>query len=162
VDDRLIARHKVFMDLAIRFADLSCCLSRKVGAVLVKDWHVLSTAYNGAPSGFKHCSDIGCRRKGAAPGTRLNECYAVHTEINILTDLAKRCISPEGGTLYITTYTCNWCAKAMISAGIKTIIYLNDYPDDFAKELLNTAKIEVIKYSDLIGGLNEPDLNSGK
>jgi len=145
-NDRQKLREKIFMELAVKYASLSTCLSRHVGAVLVKDGNVLSVAYNGVPPGVIHCQFSGCKRKNCKSGQNLDVCFAIHAELNILGDCCRRRICTEDSTLYTTTFPCISCAKAMITARVKKIIFLVDYPDEASRHLLKESKIDVIQY----------------
>ncbi len=136
-----------FMKIAHLVAERSTCLRRKVGAVLVKDKRILATGYNGAPSGLAHCLDIGClRQKNNVPsGQRHELCRGVHAEQNCLCQAAKYGISVEGATIYCTNFPCVICAKMLINAGIKKICYAEGYPDELSKQMLEEAKIVLVK-----------------
>ena len=143
-----------FMNLAETVAEWSSCYqaNRHVGAVAVKDKRILTTGYNGAPSGIDSCAERGecIRRKlDIASGTRQEVCYAVHAEQNAIIQAAKLGISLEGATLYVTHQPCVICTRMIINSGIKTVIYKNGYPDDFALELFSKSDVKLIKYSDL-------------
>jgi dCMP deaminase len=118
-----------------------------VGAVLVKDKKILTTGYNGAPSGIRHCTDIGClREKMKIPsGQRHELCRGLHAEQNVLLQAALVGTSTKGSILYITNQPCMICAKMLINAGIKEIVIADGYPDKLAKGFLREAKIKVKK-----------------
>lgn len=134
-----------FMRIALLAATRSTCLRRQVGAVIVKDKRVLSTGYNGSPSGLSHCLDVGClREKLKIPsGERHELCRAIHAEQNAIIQAATSGVSIEGATLYSTTYPCVLCAKMIINAGIRTIYITDGYPDDLAKQMIDEAGIKV-------------------
>ncbi|KJJ83754.1 dCMP deaminase [Candidatus Omnitrophus magneticus] len=136
-----------FRSIAELVATRSTCLRRKVGAVLVKDKHVLATGYNGAPSGVPHCLETGCLREklNVPSGERHELCRALHAEQNAFLQAARYGISVLGATLYITNQPCAICAKMIINAGIKKVIYSGDYPDSFALEFLIQSGIELVK-----------------
>jgi len=127
------------MSLALLVSKRSTCSRRQVGALAEKDGRVLVTGYNGAPSGFPHCIDHG--------GCRLNErggCLdAVHAEANLIAFAAKHGISLEGATVYTTCAPCLDCAKLLINAGIKKVLYLEEYRDTRGKDLLIQAGVKV-------------------
>ena len=112
-----------FMEIAHVVARRSTCLHRQVGAVLVQGKQIVSTGYNGAPSGQPHCLDIGCARQGVPSGQRSELCRAAHVEQNAINFAARYGISIEGATLYTTNYPCSWCAKSIINAGVAQVIY---------------------------------------
>jgi len=137
-----------FMEMAQLVSSRSTCLRRKVGAVIVKEKRVLSTGYNGSPKGTKHCEELGCIRVklNVPSGTRHELCRGVHAEQNAVTQAAYFGVSVDGATIYITTYPCSMCAKILINAGIKEIIYSEGYADDLSKDLLEEAGIEIREY----------------
>ncbi len=143
-----------FMQMAETVADWSSCYqeNRHVGAVIVKDKRIVATGYNGAPSGIVSCKDRGeClrRARNIASGTMQEVCYAVHAEQNAIIQAAKLGISLEGAVMYVTHQPCVICTRMIINSGIKTVIYKNGYPDDFALQLFAESDVKIIKYSDL-------------
>ena len=127
------------MSLALMVSQRSTCSRRQVGALAEKDGRVLVTGYNGAPSGFPHCTDRG--------GCRLDEsggCLdAVHAEANLIAFAAKHGIALEGATVYTTCAPCLDCAKLLINAGIKKVAYMEEYRDTRGKDLLIQAGVKV-------------------
>jgi len=136
-----------FLQVARLVSKRTTCLRRSVGAVLVKDKKILATGYNGAPSGLKHCIDIGClREKLKIPsGERHELCRGLHAEQNVLLQAALYGVSTRGSTIYITNQPCIICAKMLINAGIKEVAISDGYPDKLAKKFLQEAKIKVRK-----------------
>ena len=146
---------KRFIDMAEVVGSWSSCYqeNRQVGAVIVKDKHVLSTGYNGAPAGVKSCKEkCECLRKklNIPSGTRHETCFAVHAEQNAIAQAARFGISVEGATIYVTHQPCTICTKMIINAGIKKVIFKHGYPDDFSKVLLEEAGVELININDII------------
>ncbi len=137
-----------FLEIAKLVSKRSTCLRRKVGAVLVKDKRILATGYNGAPSGIKHCEEVGClREKLKVPsGQRHELCRGLHAEQNVLLQAALHGVSTRGATLYITDSPCIICAKMLINAGVKKVVFLGEYPDKMALEFLKEAKIEIKRF----------------
>ena len=140
-----------FMNLAETVADWSSCYqeNRHVGAVVVKDKRILTTGYNGAPSNIESCAERGeCLRRvrNIASGTMQEVCYAIHAEQNAIVQAAKMGVSLEGATIYVTHQPCSMCARMIINSGIKRIVYLDGYPDEFSLELIEGAKIELEKF----------------
>jgi dCMP deaminase len=137
-----------FMEMAQLVSSRSTCLRRRVGAVIVKEKRVLSTGYNGSPKGTKHCEELGCIRvkMNVPSGTRHELCRGVHAEQNAVTQAAYFGVSVDGATIYTTTYPCSMCAKILINAGIKEIVFSEGYADDLSKELLEEADITVREY----------------
>ena len=126
-----------FMEMAHVVSKRSTCLRRKVGALLVKDKHILSTGYNGAPKGLKHCSEVGCLRENLdiPSGERHELCRGLHAEQNAIIQAAVFGVSIKNSTLYCTNTPCVVCVKMLINAGVKEIIYFGDYPDELAKKI---------------------------
>lgn len=135
------------MNIAKVVATRSTCLRHKVGAVIVKDKHIISTGYNGACKGLPHCLDIGCIRdqKGIKSGTMMEICRAIHGEQNAIIQAALHGVSTDGAILYCTHQSCIICAKMIINAGIIRVVYEKEYPDDAAIELFKEANIKIIK-----------------
>ncbi|MDP4179829.1 MAG: cytidine/deoxycytidylate deaminase family protein [Bacillota bacterium] len=136
-----------FMDIVDLIKSRSTCVRRQVGALIVKDKRILATGYNGAPTGCKHCSEIGCLRDELKipSGQRHELCRAIHAEQNAIVQAANSGVSVNGGTLYVTIQPCVLCAKMAINAGIKKIVFRGDYPDELSMELLKEAGIRVVR-----------------
>lgn len=134
-----------FISIANDVRNRSTCLRRRVGAIVVKDRRILATGYNGAPSGFKHCSETGCVRaeEEVPAGERHELCRGIHAEQNAIVQAAAFGVSIRNSTLYCTHFPCALCAKMIINAGIRRLVVARDYPDDLSKSLLREAKIEV-------------------
>ena len=138
-----------FINMSHLVATRSNCVSRKVGAVITLDNQVVTTGYNGAPKGLKHCIDSGgCLRKNnnIASGTRQEVCRAVHAEQNAIISAAIKGVSIKNATIYVNTYPCSICARMLINAEKKKIVYDSDYSDPLSKEMLEESNIEVVKY----------------
>ena len=145
VDDR-ISWDEYFMQMAELTAKRSTCLRRQVGAVIVKDKHIIATGYNGAPKGLKHCAQLGgcLREKLHVPsGERHELCRALHAEQTAIIQAATLGQSIEGGTIYVTHHPCSICAKMILNAGLERIVIREGYPDTLAKEILSEADLEV-------------------
>lgn len=134
-----------FLNIASIVATRSTCLRNHVGSVIVKNKRILSTGYNGAPSGMEHCLDIGCVRdlENIPSGTRHEKCRAVHSEQNAIIQAAIHGVSISGATIYCTHQPCVLCAKMIINANIKRVVYRNVYPDEDSLKFLHDASIEV-------------------
>lgn len=137
-----------FMKMAHLVKERSTCTRRHVGAIIVKDRHVLTTGYNGNPKGMKHCSEIGCLRKelNVPSGERHELCTGLHAEQNAIIQAALFGVSIKDATLYCTNAPCSVCAKMLINAGIKEIVYDEGYPDLLAEKILKDCKIKVRKF----------------
>ena len=147
-----------FMQIAHLVATRATCPRRSVGALIVKDRHILATGYNGAPSGLTHCPENGGINDWPKGCLRAGHCIrSLHAEQNALLQAAKFGISCDGATMYVTCQPCNACAKMVINGGINRVIYEGDYPDDFSKELFRESKMEVLRFRD--GELEPVDLN---
>jgi len=136
-----------FLKIAEDVAERAICVKRKVGAIIVKDKHLLSTGYNGAPKGFAHCTEATCIRKQmkVPSGQRHELCRGLHAEQNAIVQAAVYGVAIEGGTLYATYQPCVICAKMMINAGLKRLVYTGGYPDELAADMLKESKMEVVK-----------------
>lgn len=136
-----------FMEMAVLTAKRSTCLRRHVGAVIVKDKHVVASGYNGAPTGLVHCDEMGgCLRQqlGVPSGQRHELCRALHAEQNAIIQAAALGNSIDGASIYVTHHPCIICAKMIINAGIRKIYIKDPYPDEMAAEILSEAGIEII------------------
>ncbi len=128
--------------MAAIWAQNSYCRRRQVGALLVKNKMIISDGYNGTPSGFENnCEDENNRTKP----------YVLHAEANAITKVAKSGNSSEGATLYVTSSPCLECSKLIIQAGIRRVVFTENYRLDDGIQLLNRAGIEVVQVdTDLI------------
>ncbi|HYM13563.1 MAG TPA: deaminase [Bryobacterales bacterium] len=134
-----------FMRIASIVALRSNCMKRKVAAIIVKDRRIISTGYNGTPRGVRNCNEGGCPRcNSLAPsGTALEECFCSHGEENAIVQAAYHGISLKDSTLYSTFSPCLICTKMIINAGIREVVYNNDYPlNQNALRLLAEAGIQ--------------------
>ncbi len=144
--------NKRFMELTEFIATWSSCLRRQVGAVIVKDKRIIATGYNGAPTGGMTCVERGeCLRNklDIKSGTHAEICYSVHAEQNALMQAAKEGISVKGCVLYCTHRPCVICAKLITNAGIKEVIYKENYPDEFIQKIFDDAGVKLTNYADL-------------
>ncbi|MBN2537095.1 cytidine/deoxycytidylate deaminase family protein [candidate division WOR-3 bacterium] len=134
-----------FMAIARLVADRSTCLRRHVGAVLVRDKRLLCTGYNGAPAGMRHCFETGCLRDelGIPAGERIEICRGIHAEQNALVQAATFGINVAGATLYCTHEPCVTCAKMLINARVREFVVGEEYPDAFARRLVEEAGVTV-------------------
>ena len=125
------------MTIAMMAATRSTCLRRQVGAVITRGRQIVSTGYNGAPSGTAHCLDIGCLREmlGIPSGERHQMCRGSNAESNAIAQAARMGIATDGAVLYCTHETCSLCTKVILNAGIVKVVYMYPYPDKLAVEL---------------------------
>ena len=129
-----------YLRMAAIWAENSYCQRRKVGAIIVKDQMIISDGYNGTPSGFENvCED----ESGATKP------YVLHAEANAITKVARSNNSSDGATLYVTSSPCMECAKLIIQAGVKRVVYNEQYRLTDGIDLLRRAGIECIQISDL-------------
>lgn len=136
-----------FMDIACLVARRSTCLRRQVGAIIVKDRRILTTGYNGAPSGLPHCEEVGCLRASlhTPAGERHELCRGLHAEQNAIIQAAVYGVSIEGASIYVTCQPCAVCAKMLVNAGVKKVVFLGDYPDGLALEIMEAAGVKLLQ-----------------
>ena len=124
-----------YLRMAKIWAENSYCTRRKVGAIVVKDKMIISDGYNGTPEGFENvCED----------DNHLTKPYVLHAEANAITKLARNSNSSDGATLYVTAAPCIECAKLIIQAGIKRVVYGEQYRLEDGINLLKRANVEVL------------------
>jgi dCMP deaminase len=125
-----------YLKMAEIWAQNSYCKRRKVGALLVKDKMIISDGYNGTPAGFENvCEDEENKTKA----------YVLHAEANAITKVAKSNNSSEGATLYVTSSPCIECSKLIIQAGIKRVVFTENYRLEDGINLLKKANIDVVQ-----------------
>jgi dCMP deaminase len=134
-----------FIEIAFVVGKRATCLRNNVGAVIVRDKRILTTGYNGAPIGMEHCLEIGCIRnqENIPSGTRHEKCRAVHSEQNAIIQAAIHGVSISGSTIYCTHQPCVLCAKMIINANIKRVVYATHYPDEDSLNFFKEAGVEV-------------------
>ena len=134
-NEKQIRLDKRYLEMAQVWAQNSYCQRRQVGALIVKEKMIISDGYNGTPSGFENvCEDESGKTKA----------YVLHAEANAITKVAKSNNSSAGATLYVTSSPCVECAKLIIQAGIKRVVYCDEYHTLDGIELLKRANIEVL------------------
>jgi len=133
-----------FLKIASVVAERSTCRRHHVGAVAVKDKHILATGYNGAAAGLKDCLELGCLRDkmNIESGTRQEICRAIHAEQNVIIQAALHGVDIAGATVYVTHSPCALCAKMLVNAKIKRFVTFSSYADDSFKDLFEEAGIE--------------------
>ena len=125
-----------YLEMAAIWAKNSYCKRRQVGALIVKDRMIISDGYNGTPAGFENnCEDE----------NGVTKPYVLHAEANAISKVAKSGNSSEGSTLYVTASPCLECSKLIIQAGIKRVVYRDEYRLTDGIDLLKRAGIEVEK-----------------
>lgn len=124
-----------FMQIAFTVAERSTCDRAHVGAVLVRDRRILATGYNGAPAGLPHCDDVGHLMLD-------NHCVrTLHAEQNAIIQAALHGVGTQDATAYVTHQPCLTCAKMLINAGIRRVVYAGNYPDEHSRLFLSQAGI---------------------
>jgi len=139
------ATDEYFLKIASVVAERSTCRRHHVGAVAVKDKHILATGYNGAPSGLEDCLELGCLRDemNIPSGTRHEICRGIHAEQNVIIQASLHGISLEGSTIYATHTPCRLCAKMLVNAKIKRYVSYGKYDDNSFVDLFQQAGIEL-------------------
>jgi dCMP deaminase len=134
-----------FLKIASVVAERSTCRRHHVGAVAVKDKHILATGYNGAPSGFKDCLELGCLRDelGIPSGTRQEVCRGIHAEQNVIIQATLHGVSLEESTIYCTHTPCVLCAKILVNAKIRRYVSFGRYDDNSFIDLFREAGIKL-------------------
>jgi dCMP deaminase len=150
VHDTLIPNNRLswdelFMAITKLFSYRSACVKTKQASIIIKDNRIISTGYNGPPSG-----DINCMEDGgeSACGKDSNgSCYlAIHAEQNAIAYAVRNGINVDGATVYCTMTPCISCAKLLVASGIKEFVYLEDYRITEGKEFLERAGVKIRKY----------------
>jgi dCMP deaminase len=134
-----------FLKIASVVAERSTCRRHHVGAVAVKNKHILATGYNGAAAGLKDCLELGCLRDelGIPSGQRQEICRGIHAEQNVIIQAGLHGVSLEGSTIYCTHTPCVLCAKMLANARIERFVSFGRYSDNSFIELFREAGIEV-------------------
>ena len=139
------ATDEYFLKIAAVVAERSTCRRHHVGAVAVRNKHILATGYNGAASGTKDCFELGCLRDelNIPSGTRHEICRGIHAEQNVIIQASLHGVSLEGSTIYATHTPCVLCAKMLVNARIKRYISSGRYNDAAFIDLFREAGIEL-------------------
>ena len=134
-DNKQTLLDRRYLRMALIWAENSYCRRRKVGALVVKDKMIISDGYNGTPSGFENvCED----------DNNVTKPYVLHAEANAITKLARSSNNSDGATLYVTASPCIECSKLIIQAGIRRVVYDEQYRLNDGVELLKRAGIEAV------------------
>lgn len=138
------------LKIASVVAERSTCRRHHVGAVAMRDKHILATGYNGAAAGLKDCLELGCLRDEMSieSGTRHEICRGIHAEQNIIIQASLHGISLEGSTIYCTHSPCVLCAKMLVNARIRRFVTFGNYADDSFIDLFREAGIEFERHKD--------------
>lgn len=140
-------KNSIFINIAQEIGRSSKCISRSVGAVIEKEGRILSTGYNGTPAGYKNCNEVWSVKP--VNHSEWSKKYEVHAEMNAIIWAARRGISIDGSTIFVTLEPCHDCTKNIIAAGIKKIVFLNEYNhvnSEEANKFLKDCGVEKIKY----------------
>ena len=140
--------NKIFMTTAKMMAEMSSCLRRKTGAVLVKDNRIISTGYNGVPSGYSHCEKCIRLEKKIESGKNLELCVATHAEINAILMCAKNGIATKQTILYCVASPCNSCLGQLINAGIEAVVFEEIYGNNHILKTVDDDVIKLYQYYD--------------
>lgn len=144
-----IGINEYYMNIAVQVSLRSTCIRRKVGAVIVKDNEILGSGYNGSPKGLPNCCDDPTRcyrtKHNIPSGQKLELCYAQHAEINAMFNALCSNRDLHDASIFVTTFPCSNCAKAIIQSGIKNIYYLDTYTNEFTLTMLEEADVKVIE-----------------
>ena len=134
-----------FLKIASVVAERATCRRHHVGAVAVRDKHILATGYNGAPAGAKDCLELGCLRDELKipSGTRHEICRGIHAEQNAIIQAGLHGVSLEGSTVYCTHTPCVLCAKMLVNAKIERFVSFGEYSDETFVKLFQEAGIKV-------------------
>lgn len=130
------------------FAEFSTCLSRKVGCIIASDaGHIISTGYNGAPRKTRHSDEAGCYCQDPTrkSGTFQERLRCSHAELNAIAQAAYEGVSTKGARIYCVTFPCSFCCKAILQAGIRKVVFQEDYDDPLSKQLFAEAGIECVR-----------------
>ncbi|MFN5417776.1 MAG: deoxycytidylate deaminase [Flavobacteriia bacterium] len=136
IEEKQLRYDKAYLRMAYTWAELSHCSRKKVGAIIVKDGMIISDGYNGTPAGFDNCCETD---EGDT------HWYVLHAEANAILKVARSTQNAEGATLYLTLSPCRDCSKLVLQAGIKRVVFINDYKDTTGVDFLKEAKLEVIQ-----------------
>ena len=133
-----------FLKISSVVAERSTCRRHHVGAVAVRDKHILATGYNGAAAGIKDCLELGCLRDEMKipSGTRHEICRGIHAEQNVIVQASLHGVSLEGSTIYCTHTPCILCAKMLVNAKIRRYVSFGRYSDNQFAALFKEAGIE--------------------
>ena len=134
-----------FLKIASVVAERSTCRRHHIGAVAVRDKHILATGYSGAPSGQKDCLELGCLRDelNIPSGERQEICRGIHAEQNVIIQASLHGVSLEGTTIYATHTPCVLCAKMLVNARIRRFVSFGKYDDNTFRDLFKETGIEV-------------------
>lgn len=141
--DKQLRYDLAYLKMAKSWSELSHCVRKKVGAIIVKNDMIISDGYNGTPSGFDNC----CENTNGE-----THWYVLHAEANAILKVAKSTNNCEGATLYLTLSPCKDCSKLILQAGIRRVVYERGYKDTEGVTFLKSAGIEVAQIQEILNG----------
>jgi len=146
--ERRASWDEYFMRIAKLVSERSTCLKRKEGAVIVREKRIVTTGYNGPPSGFPHCTEVGCLREelGIPEGERWEVCRGLHAVQNAIIQGALIGVSVSDSILYCTHAPCLICAKMCVQAGIRRIVMGEGWPQGLALMVLEEGGVSLEKF----------------
>jgi len=130
---------KAYLRMATTWAELSHCQRKRVGAIIVRDGMIISDGYNGTPAGFDNCCE---NDQGET------HWYVLHAEANAILKVAHSTNNCQNATLYLTLSPCRDCSKLVLQAGIKKVVYINEYKDTTGVDFLRSAGVETVHIPD--------------
>ena len=128
---------RAYLRMASEWSNLSHCVRKQVGAIIVRDGQIIADGYNGTPSGFENT----CETEDGD-----TKWYVLHAEANAIMKVARSTNSANDATLYLTMSPCRDCSKLVHQAGIKRLVYLDRYKDTAGLEFLEHAGVEVVQF----------------
>ncbi len=140
---------KNFINIAQELSTASKCVSKQVGAVIVRDGRILSTGYNGTPSGYVNCCDY-WDNEYTAEHHEWSKTYEIHAEMNAIIWAARQGICVEGATIYVTLEPCSECSKNIIASGIKRIVFSKSYEHTHSDTISKFIKDNGVSIEQLI------------
>lgn len=141
---RTIETDRQILKMCLEEATKSKCLSRHVGAILVKNGIIIGRGANNAPVHTKPCSECIRHKNNIKSGKSLDICKAIHAEENAILDAMTKTRDLEGATLYVSVFPCYNCAKLIVNQGISKVVYLTDYDSELTKQLFDEANVRLL------------------
>lgn len=140
MDDKQLRYDQAYLRMATEWAKLSHCKRKQVGALIVKDRMIISDGYNGTPSGFDNCCE---------DENNETHWYVLHAEANAILKVAGSTHGCTGATLYLTLSPCRECAKLILQAGIKRLVYMRGYKDNSGLKFLEQSGIKIAQIENI-------------
>ncbi len=149
----VVNKDSYYMSMTKLIASRSTCVRRNVGAVLVKNDHIIATGFNGTPKKIKHCTKESCPRKNFKSGRNREKCRGICAEVNCIIQAALHGTSIKGNTtLYSTNFPCIRCLKLIINAEINRLVFFDGYfmDNEIKQDLIKESNVEIINFKELI------------